>query len=243
MWRGQGTRPQSPRLEAAAPGHGCFCLWPVALPLAALPGSLLSCIPQAFPSRPWHSSLGPPIKPQPSSSVSASACQVGGKRQASVLKGGEGVTAAALEGVVGVFEGLAELFASELPLVTVNSPGSQNSRLFQQLAQAQVFSSDCCFQTADRGPSPDTSFGDLDKQGLGGNACPFLQGARLHLSCVSAEVHEVFQAPRSRVSGGRDPRLTVLPACCWAWCVGPLGSGRGETLMERERGNGWVNKK
>ena len=242
MGRGQGKRPQSPRLEAAAPSHGCFCLWPVALPLAALPGSLLSCIPQAFPSRPWHSSLGPPIKPQPSSSVSASAFQVGGKGKASVLKGGEGVTAAALEGVVGVSEGLAGLFASELPLVTVSSPGSQNSGLFQQLAQAQVFSSDCCFQTADRGPSPDTSFGDLDKQeGLGGNTCPFPQGARLHLSCLSAEVHEVFQDPRSRVSRGRDLRLTMLPACCWAWCVGPLGSGRGETLMEREKGNEWMN--
>ena len=112
MWGEARARPQSPRLEAAAPSHGCFCLWPVALPLAALPGSLLSCIPQAFPSWPWHSSPGPPIKPQPSSSVSASACQVGGKGKASVLKGGEGVTAAALEGVVGVFEGLAGLFAS-----------------------------------------------------------------------------------------------------------------------------------
>ena len=146
------------------------------------------------------------------------------------------MTTAALEAGGGRLEGSAELFASELSLVTVNSPGSQSYGLFQQLAQPQVFSSNCCFQTADRGPSPDTSFGDLDKQeGLGGNTCPFQQGARLHLSCVSAEVHVVFQDPWLRVSRGRDLRVIVLPACCWAWCVGPLGSGRGETPVERER--------
>ena len=161
----------------------------------------------------------------------------GARGRASVLRGGEGVTAAALEAGGGHLEGLAELFASELSLVTLNSPGSQSYGLFQQLAQPQVFSSNCCFQTADRGPSPDTSFGDLDKQeGLGGNACPFPQGARLHLSCVSAEGHVVFQDPRSRVSRGRDLRLTMPPACCWAWCVDPLESGRGETPVERERG-------
>ena len=146
------------------------------------------------------------------------------------------MTTAALEAGGGRLEGSAELFASELSLVTVNSPGSQSYGLFQQLAQPQVFSSNCCFQTADRGPSPDTSFGDLDKQeGLGGNTCPFPQGARLHLSCVSAEVHVVFQDPWLRVSRGRDLRVIVLPAWCWAWCVGPLGSGRGETPVERER--------
>ena len=146
------------------------------------------------------------------------------------------MTTAALEAGGGHLEGSAELFASELSLVTVNSPGSQSYGLFQQLAQPQVFSSNSCFQTADRGPSPDTSFGDHDKlEGLGGNACPFPQGARLHLSCVSAEVHVVFQDPRLRVSRGRDLRLIVLPACCWAWCVGPLGSGRGETPVGRER--------
>ena len=59
------------------------------------------------------------------------------------------MTTAALEAGGGRLEGSAELFASELSLVTVNSPGSQSYGLFQQLAQPQVFSSNCCFQTAD----------------------------------------------------------------------------------------------